>query len=165
MGAISADRAVVAGWHGLALGGLPYDEPAAAWKAILDRFPALPGWPQLPRRSPLEGMYAQFGEQFPGITLEGQSIIVDRRAQLNRGLERLYLAYLEDDADYGRISPEHAGGLDALLNGTVALRRPPVAIRGQVTGPVSWGLSVVDQNRRPIIYDQVLQDAVGKHLR
>ena len=34
-----------------------------------------------------------------------------------------------------------------------------------MTGPVSWGLTIVDQNQRPILYDEVLADAVGKHLR
>jgi len=30
---------------------------------------------------------------------------------------------------------------------------------------VSWGLSVVDQNRRPVLYDDVLADALARHLR
>jgi methionine synthase II (cobalamin-independent) len=34
-----------------------------------------------------------------------------------------------------------------------------------VTGPISFGLSVTDQNRRPILYDEVLADAIAKHLR
>jgi methionine synthase II (cobalamin-independent) len=38
-------------------------------------------------------------------------------------------------------------------------------VKGQVTGPVSWGLTVTDQDRRPILYDEVLADAVAKHLR
>ena len=40
-----------------------------------------------------------------------------------------------------------------------------LAIKGQVTGPVSWGLGVSDQNRRPILYDEILADAVAKFLR
>jgi methionine synthase II (cobalamin-independent) len=34
-----------------------------------------------------------------------------------------------------------------------------------VTGPISFGLSVTDQNRRPLLYDEVLADAIAKHLR
>jgi hypothetical protein len=30
---------------------------------------------------------------------------------------------------------------------------------------VSWGLTVVDQNRRPVLYDDVLADALSRHLR
>ncbi|HSJ57340.1 MAG TPA: methionine synthase, partial [Anaerolineae bacterium] len=37
--------------------------------------------------------------------------------------------------------------------------------KGQVTGPVSWGLMVSDEQRNPVLYDDVLAEAVGKHLR
>jgi hypothetical protein len=38
-------------------------------------------------------------------------------------------------------------------------------IKGQVTGPVSWGLVVGDQDRKPVLYDDILAEAVAKHLR
>jgi len=34
-----------------------------------------------------------------------------------------------------------------------------------VTGPISFGLSVTDQDQRPLLYDDVLADALAKHLR
>ncbi|NLX43055.1 MAG: methionine synthase, partial [Chloroflexi bacterium] len=37
--------------------------------------------------------------------------------------------------------------------------------KGEITGPISWGLTIVDQERRPILHDQLLEDAVAKHLR
>jgi len=153
-----------AGWLPFALGSLPYTDVNVAWKSILQRFPAIPNWPQLPRRSFLENMYVQFSERFPGIRLEGERIYVDRREDLDRQLELLYLAYLEDDLSYGQIDPEYARGLEALRRGDIQWPRPPVALKGQVTGPVSWGLMIVDQNQRPILYDEVLADAVAKHL-
>ncbi|MBN1400614.1 MAG: hypothetical protein JXA74_07240 [Anaerolineae bacterium] len=151
-------------WRATTLGSLPHREVSAAWQAILSRFPALPSWPQLPRKSRFENMYTQFSERFPAITLENESVVVDRR-DVSRGLEQLYLAYLEDDVEYGRISAAYASALEALQTGEVTLPRTPVALKGQLTGPVSWALTVVDQHRRPILYDEVLLDAVGKHLR
>jgi len=47
----------------------------------------------------------------------------------------------------------------------IANRKSAIAIKGQVTGPISWGLTVTDENRRPVLYDEVLADAVAKHLR
>jgi methionine synthase II (cobalamin-independent) len=41
----------------------------------------------------------------------------------------------------------------------------PKAVKGQVTGPVSWGLTITDNNRRSIIYDETLADAAAKLLR
>jgi methionine synthase II (cobalamin-independent) len=153
-------------WLPICLGSLPYTDVNRAWDAILQRFPEIPTWPQLPRKSNLENRYVQFSERFPGLTLEdGDRIHIDRERNLDRGLERLYLAYLEDDREHGRINGSHAAGLEALRRGEVQFPRTPLALKGTVTGPVSWSLTVVDRNQRPILYDEVLLDAVGKHLR
>lgn len=152
-------------WLPLVTGGLPHTDPAEAWKALLTRFPEIPSWPRLPRKSNLENMYTQYSERFPGISLENGGILVNRNADLDLGLEQLYLAYLEGDLSYGDTGAEYASALDSLLTGQVALPGTPVAIKGEITGPVSWGLTIVDQDRRPILYDEVLEDAVAKHLR
>lgn len=152
-------------WLAMALGSLPHTDPAKAWEVTLRGFPQVPGWPQLPRRAYLENMYAQFGERFPGLKIEDERVYVDRHGELDADLERLYLAYLENDLQHGATGSTHAQALALLLEGQVQLPRPPSALKGQVTGPVSWGLTIVDQNQRPILYDDILADAVGKHLR
>ncbi|MHB0859626.1 MAG: uroporphyrinogen decarboxylase/cobalamine-independent methonine synthase family protein [Anaerolineae bacterium] len=152
------------GWLPLAMGSLPYTDARKAWDAVLRYFPVLPGWPQLPRRAALENMYAQFSERFPGITIRGARLIVDRKRDLDADLERLYLAYLENDLSHGEIGAEHAAGLALLLHDKVVLPPARFAVKGQITGPISWGLTIVDQNQRPVLYDEVLEDAVGKHL-
>jgi methionine synthase II (cobalamin-independent) len=153
------------GWLPLAVGSVPYTSAGEAWSTILRHLPATPLWPQLPRRSYLENMYTQYSEGFPGIVVGDERIYVDRRQDLDPALERLYLAYLENDLAYGAISAEYAAGLAALREGLVTFPQPPLLIKGQVTGPVSWGLTVVDQDRRPLLYDEVLADAISKHLR
>jgi hypothetical protein len=123
-------------------------------------------------------MYAQYSEGFPGIVvdLEKERTFVDRSRDLDRDLERLYVAYLQGDIEFGAISPRYAAGLhhlldtEGLLQGVASdeggsVSTAPVAIKGQVTGPISWGLTVVDQNRRPLLYDDILADAIAKHLR
>jgi len=148
-----------------AVGSLPHEEPKEACELVMKYLPQIPAWPQLPKRTFLENMYAQFSEGFPGIVLEDERIYVDRGRDLDPGLERLYVAYLENDVDYGATSPEYAAGLPQLITSLVPRPSSLVAIKGQVTGPISWGLTVVDQNRRPVLYDEVLADAVAKHLR
>jgi hypothetical protein len=145
----------------LATGSLPFVSPHDACELILSTVD-IPTWPQLPRRSFLENMYVQFGEGFPGVVVTGEQIYVERDRDLDRELESLYLAYLTDDVEYGAISPEFAAGLHCFLGlelGETSL------VKGQVTGPVSWGLMVVDEEREPVLYDDVLAEAVGKHLR
>ena len=40
----------------------------------------------------------------------------------------------------------------------------PVAVKGHITGPFTWGMAVTDENRRPVLYDETAADAVVKHL-
>jgi len=142
-------------------GSVPHTDPDAACRLILDTLD-IPTWPQLPRLSFRENMYVQFSERFPGVVLADERIYVDRSQDLDPQLEQLYLAYLGDDLTYGTISREYAAGLHRFLR--IDVGRPP-AVKGQVTGPVSWGLTVVDQDRRPVLYDDILAEAVAKHLR
>ena len=149
----------------LHVGSLPHTDPQAACELVLQHFPDIPAWPQLPRRDFLENMYVQFSHGFPGVVLENERIYVDRAKDLDPGLERLYLAYLENDLSYGTTSPDYAAGLAAFPQRLSAISHQPSAIKGQVTGPISWGLTVVDQDRRPVLYDDILADALAKHLR
>jgi len=158
-------RSFQPGWLPFAVGSMPQVDAMVAWDLILRAFPSIPGWPQLPRRTYLENMYVQFSEGFPGVTLADQRIYVDRQGGLEPALERLYLAYFDSDLSLGRMGHQYAAGLGALLRREVALPQGLLALKGQVTGPVSWGLTVVDQNRRPILYDEVLCEAVAMHLR
>jgi len=154
-------------WLPMAVGSLPLTDVAQAWDWTLKYLPEIPAWPQLARQSYRENMYAQYSEGFPAIVvdLEAERTYMDRRQDVDRDLERLYLAYLENDLEYGAISADYAAGLHYLLSTPGLLQTPPVAIKGQVTGPVSWGLVVVDQNRRPLLYDETIADAIAKHLR
>jgi methionine synthase II (cobalamin-independent) len=145
----------------LAGGSLPHVDPEAACQLVLDTL-SIPTWPQLPKRSFLENMYVQFSEGFPGVVVADEQLYIDREDDLDAGLERLYVAYLTDDLEYGAISPQYAAGLHRFLD--LNLHRVP-AVKGQVTGPLSWSLMVVDEKRAPIIDDDVLTEAVSKHLR
>jgi hypothetical protein len=145
----------------LAAGSLPFLSPPEACDLVRDTLDIYT-WPQLPRRSFLENMYAQFSEGFPGAVVTGEQIYVDRERNLDEGLERLYLAYLTDDLEFAAISPAYASGLHCFLD--TGLEGVSM-VKGQVTGPVSWGLMVGDEQRKPVLYDDVLAEAVGKHLR
>ena len=147
--------------HSLAAGSLPHTDPAAACQLVLDALD-IPTWPQLPRRSFLENMYVQFSERFPGVVIDHERIYVDREQDLDPALEQLYVAYLMDDLDHAAVSVEYAAGLHHFLN--LDLGQPAI-VKGQITGPVSWGLMVTDENRRPVLYEEVLAEAIGTHLR
>ena len=71
-------------------------------------------------------------------------------------------AYLENDSAKYLIGPDYAAGLYSFLSLTGL---SPQAVKGQVTGPVSWGLTVTDADRRSILYDDTLADAAARLLR
>lgn len=143
------------------IGSMPHIDPQRACSIIAKYLPEIPAWPQLPRRSFLENMYAQYSEGFPGITIENERIYVDRTRDLDAPLHGLYTAYLNDDVEGYAIDGEYAAGLYSFLDMELGSVR---AVKGQVTGPVTWGLAVTDQDRRPVLYDETLADAVAKHL-
>ena len=143
-----------------AVGSMPHIDPKEACSLVAKFLPEIPAWPQLPKRSFLENMYAQFSEGFPGVVMEGDRIYVDRAKDLEKPLEQLYACYLENEVEKYTISPDYAAGLHAFLETELS----PFAVKGQVTGPISWGLSVTDQERRPVLYDDTLADALAKHL-
>lgn len=143
------------------IGSMPHTNPHKACALISHYLRDIPAWPQLPRKSFLENMYAQFSEGFPGVVIEGDRIYIDRSQDLQKPLEELYAAYLENDVDKYPVSPDYAAGLHAFLAQTNLL---PLAVKGQITGPFTWGLSVTDEGRRSIIYDDILGDVVPKFL-
>jgi len=131
-----------------AMGIMPHTNVEAALKLALSL--DIPFWPQLPNVSYYEDMYAQASENFPGISLntdEGkigfdtstfeeeivnysQKMAEPETFALSRKYSNVYHNFLAED-----------------------LSKYP-AIRGQVTGPVSFGFRVMDENLRPLIYNQ-----------
>jgi len=144
------------------IGSMPHTDPAQACAQVTRYLKDIPAWPQLPKRSFPENMYAQYSQGFPGVVIEEGRIYVDRSQDLDKPLEKLYTAYLDNDFDKYSVSAEYAAGLHALL---AATDPSPRAVKGQVTGPVTWGLTVTDDSRRAVIYDDVLGDVVPKFLR
>ena len=145
-----------------AIGTMPQTDPKEACSLVAKYLPDLPAWPQLPKRSQLENMYVQFSQGFPGLVLEGDKIYVDRTADFDSRLEQLYNDASENKPDSYGVSAEYAAGLHAFP----ALKEGhPRMVKGQVTGPISWGLCVTDREQRGILYDDLLAEALAKFLR
>ncbi len=144
------------------IGSMPHPDPETAHALITKYLPIIPHWAQLPKRSQKENMYLQFSEGFPGITLEENKIYIDRSQNFDQVLEQFYLDYIDNNADKYAISAEYAAGLYALLAGKPSMAK---MVKGQITGPISWGLSVTDRQHRGILYDNILSDVIAKFLK
>ncbi|HEC36227.1 MAG TPA: methionine synthase [Anaerolineae bacterium] len=146
------------------IGSTPHTDSATAVEFVLETFAEIPFWPQLPRRAFRENMYAQFSEYLPGIRIEDadERIWIDLGAGWIEEVETFYAAFLEDDPSRFPLSAEHAAGLHELM------RRGPLedtwAVKGQVIGPISFGLQVSDQDLRPSLYDERMHDVIVKNV-
>ena len=144
------------------IGSMPHNDVAGACAVVKHYLKDIPTWPQLPKRDFRENMYVQFSEGFPGIVRGEDRIFVDTSQDLSQPLENLYTAYLENTPEKYAISSDCAAGFYACLADVIHKLK---VVKGQVTGPVSWGLTITDNNGRSIIYDEVLADAAAKLLR
>lgn len=123
----------------------------------------LPAWPQLPRRTFRENMYVQYSRALPCLVEDeaGEKIYFDTQRDLPPPLEAFYERYLVDDLDYFALQPAYAAGFFA-MQAALASTSGEWA-KGQVTGPVSFGLTVTDQDLRASLYDELLGDVIVKN--
>jgi methionine synthase II (cobalamin-independent) len=143
-----------------AIGSMPHTNPVEACSIIMKCLPDIPVWPQLPQRSPRENMVIQFSEGFPGIVINGDKIHIESSANFESELEQIYIDCEQSNArEYG-ISTEYAAGLHAFLSKATNSK----IVKGQVTGPVTWGLTVTRQDGLGILYDDTLAETAAKFL-
>ena len=124
----------------------------------------VPFWPQLPRYSYYEDMYVQAAEHFPGIILDMEKRTL--RFSMDKFGEELEETLLRfDDPEYFDISETYSVVYHRFL--ALDLKDRP-AIRGQLEGPISFGFNVLDQDDRPILFDDTLRpfmlDFLAKRL-
>jgi len=144
-----------------AIGSMPHTEPEEACSIVMKYLPAIPAWPQLPKRSPKENMSIQFSEGFPGIVIARDKIHIEPWANFESELGQIYADCEEDNPSKYGVSVEYAAGFHAFLS---KVKRTEI-VKGQITGPITWGLTVTDQDNQAILYDQTLAEIAAKFLR
>ena len=113
----------------------------------------IPFWPQLPLYNYYEDMYVQASEHFPGILLDMEN------RTLRFSMEKFMMEFEEtmshfDEPEYFDISDTYSVVYRRFLDFDLS-DRP--AIRGQLEGPISFGFNVVDQDDRPILFDDTVR--------
>jgi methionine synthase II (cobalamin-independent) len=153
------------------IGSLPLDDHPTASRLIMDYTPAIPLWVQLPVFAQ-EGMVPQFLPGMPAVASRDGKTFIDTAAETFDGE---LLAFFEDYmavseapdqlADSRFALTEATGkGVAALLKTLSRLEAAPMAVKGQVTGPITFCTGVKDQDGRAIFYNATLRDAAVKHL-
>ncbi len=137
-----------AGCRTTAMGIMPHTDVEKAIELALGL--DIPFWPQLPKVSFYEDMYVQTSQNFPGIVVdhENERISLDTARFENELADYSQkMGETETFAMSGDYSAVYHRFLDKELKGYHA-------IRGQLTGPVSFGFKVLDEDAKPIIYNE-----------
>ena len=150
-----------------AVGSFPHRDPVAACKLILEYFPEIPVWPQLPSLGLLEQMEIQYSEGFPCVVVdyERERMYFDTANDSTSSLEKFYENIILENVNYFAISADYARGIRTLEK---VLQGKDISnfkyFKMQVTGPVSFALSTVDENKRALYYNDVFRDVVVKGI-
>ena len=152
------------------IGSLPLRDHREALRLIFQHTPEIPLWPQLPKL-PKEGMIRQFLTSFPGLVEDGERFWIDAEAADFPGqMAVFYEDYLlfeqkkTPPASHAVLAADTAAGFFAFLQKLGEERRQPLTVKGQITGPVTTGIGVHDQQGRAIVYDDNLRDMLVKMI-
>src|SRR4030042_1693335 len=149
------------------IGSFPHQDEKGVFRLILENSPETPFRPQLPKRSFLEGMVVQYSEGFPSLKWDEkkQRVWIETSRGFEKEIEKFYQRFEEGDLDPFQITEDFARGLRILKDLSSKNHRKKIKyIKGQITGPVTFGLALADQEQKPIFYDPSLRDILVKHL-
>jgi hypothetical protein len=157
----------ISGKRSTMMGSIPQ---AQAWEAqsLLNRHPlSIPTWPQLPQRSFKEGMILQFCEGFPGIKIDEKkkTVYVEQGGHFTSDLAAFYERVSEENTEAFVISRDYAQGLYYFIDTAAKENKRLSYIKGQVTGPLTFGLSLNGDGGKAVWFDEKYHDVVIKGLK
>jgi len=153
------------------IGSLPGSDHMKADGLVFKTTPEIPSWVQLPFFSK-EGMIEQFLTGMPGLQREDDKLFINTSHEgFDDELLRFYEEYMavsegEMAITDSRFTLEEDGakGFYILLESLRKLPVPPIAVKGQVTGPMTFNTGVKDEKGRAIFYSEQLRDTGTKML-
>ncbi|NNF97779.1 MAG: hypothetical protein HKM93_00210 [Desulfobacteraceae bacterium] len=165
------NRKFTADCQPLLIGSLPVSDHEQAADLVETYASPVPLWVQLPVFEQ-EGMIPQFALGMPGLKHTGERWYVDTEdPAFPDEITAFYEAYLSVSAEPDTIeasrfalSAGEAQGFFTFLQRLALYDNPPAAVKGQVTGPITFCTGLADQDRRAIFYNDDLRDAAVKHL-
>jgi hypothetical protein len=156
------------------IGSMPFEDPEHAVDVSLFRLSEAPIWPQLPRLGLNEQMEIQYSEGMPRIVIDREKsrVYFDTFGDYYDELAVFYENYMMAmDPDEGNgdcsamaISPEFSRGIYAMEDRLRTLDKKLPCVKVQTTGPCSFALTVVDENKRAIYYNEEFRDMIVKAL-
>ncbi|MGB2905942.1 MAG: hypothetical protein WBB73_02510, partial [Candidatus Aminicenantaceae bacterium] len=149
------------------IGSFPHLDAGDACDLILRTTPQIPFWPQLSRADIREQMEIQYSEGMPCVVLDEvkERMYFDTSGDPTAELGAFYEKVVVEDLEHFRISPDYSRGIYALEQSLSGAGLEGIRfLKSQVTGPVTFGLAIVDENKRALFYNEVFRDVVAKAI-
>ena len=160
----------------LLIGSFPIKDHKKAIKLVFEYTPEIPLWVQLPFYKE-EGMLEQFSKGMPGLTKssDGKFFIDTSRENFNKESLNFYNDYLGViektmgiETSRFKLTGKRATGFKEFLtnidNQIDNEKMIFTALKGQVTGPITFAIGITDQNNKAIFYNDQLRDIAVKHI-
>lgn len=155
----------------LLIGSIPMQDHAQATDLVLEYTSQIPLWVQLPSL-PGEGMLSQFLLGLPGYVQQNEKEFIDTASQdFDQQLLAFYEEYMSvteagQDLENSRfkLDEQRARGFFVLLDKLQEATSDLQAVKGQITGPVTFATGIKDDQKRAIFYNEQLRDAAVKLL-
>jgi hypothetical protein len=156
------------------IGSLPYTEANKAVDTVLASIPDAPIWPQLPRLGLHEQMEVQYSEGMPCVVIdeEKKRMYFQTSGDHSEAMAEFYEQYMaamdpesgNGDCSALAISSDFSKGFHAMESRLKSLGKTRPFVKVQTTGPCSFALTIVDENKRAIYYNDEFRDVVVKAL-
>ena len=156
------------------IGSMPFEDVEHAVDVSLSRLKNSPIWPQLPKLGLNEQMEIQYSEGLPSIVIdrEKRRMYFDTSVDYSEPFAEFYEAYMMAmDPDDGTgdctamaISPDFSKGIYELETRLQAQKDKLQYVKVQTTGPCSFALTIVDENKKAIYYNEEFRDVIIKAL-
>ena len=158
---------------GSGIGSMPFPDADKAVDVSLKTLDC-PIWPQLPKIGLNEQMEIQYSEGMPAIVIDREKgrLYFDTASDSSEafaGFYENYMAAMDTEEGTGdcssmAISPEFSKGIYALEKRLKADGKKLPWLKVQTTGPVSFALTIVDENKRAIYYNDEFRDVIVKAM-
>ena len=153
------------------IGSLPLEDHDEATALILRYMREIPLWPQLPC-FPKERLLTQFSEGLPGIREKDDSVYFDTSSpEFDQEVVEFFEDYLSVseggaplEGSRFAFSPETSKGFESFLRAVSTVDNPPLALKGQITGPFTMLTGIKDQDGKMAFFNLMLREAVAKAI-
>ena len=151
------------------IGSLPYTSPEQAVDMILSKIPQAPHWPQMPKFGFHEQMEIQYSEGLPCQVVDRAKgrLHLDTSGDYSEAFADFYTKY-EQAVTEGQvddslgISSDFAHGFHAMENRLRSSGGKHPFVKGQTCGPLTFTLTVTDQDKRALYYNEEFRDLCVK---